>query len=210
MAIEAPPLPPCLGGLPRPKGWPWEPTAGPLLPPAAGLEGSPSSELAALREELRAERAEFRGELAALRGELAALRGELQAERATWRRGAGDSTTRPAQLGSGVAPKDLVAFTETFRRAHEGRRADPQGQTWPWTDDDVINRQYSLDERRAEHAVTQELLQAAQGMDTKDKLALSIAVRYRQSARGAAARFAAAIQRGSLEQDVLVPLTREC
>ncbi|CAK0806317.1 unnamed protein product, partial [Prorocentrum cordatum] len=176
----------------------------------ANGRGSPSSELAALRAELRAERAELRGELAALRGELAALRGELQAKRATRPRGAGDSTARPARLDSGVAPKDPVEFIATLRRAHAGRRADPQGQSWPWTDDDVINRQYSLDERRAEHAVTQELLQAAQGMDTKDKVAHSIAVRYRQSARGAAARFAAAIQGGSLERDVLAPLTREC
>eukprot|EP00959_Pyramimonas_sp_CCMP1952_P160953 3365678-Pyramimonas_sp.AAC.1 len=127
MAIEVPPLPPCLGGLPRPKGWPREPTAGPLLPPAAGLEGSPSSELAALRAELRAERAELRGELAALRGELAALRRGLQAKRATRPRGAGDSTARPARLDSGVAPKDPVEFIATLRRAHAGRRADPQG-----------------------------------------------------------------------------------
>ena len=35
-------------------------------------------------------------------------------------------------------------------------------------------------------------------------------MRYRQSARGAAARFAAALRSGVLEQDVVAPVPRQC
>ena len=104
-------------------------------------------------------------------------------------------------------PRSPVSFVAALREAHNGRRNDPSGLRWPWTADSIVNGMATLDENRPTHAVTAEVLEAAAALDTLGKVQLSIAVRYRQSARGAAARYAGAIKAGCLAEVLAAPLS---
>jgi hypothetical protein len=104
-------------------------------------------------------------------------------------------------------PLDPIAHTTLLRQAHSAHRADPQGLNWPYTDDTIVNELRSLDEHRHLHKVTREIMENAEGLLPQDKILLSIAVRFTQSARGAAKNFRAAIENKTLAEEFRKPLT---
>ena len=104
-------------------------------------------------------------------------------------------------------PKDPVAFTATLRAVFAGKRRDPTA--WPWSDDSIINCGFFLSEKREEHFVTKELLEAGEGLIDMHKVMLSMALRYTQSLRGASLRYRDAIQKSVLPEAIVLPQRRD-
>ena len=102
---------------------------------------------------------------------------------------------------------DPGEFAAAVRGLHARRRANPHG--WPWTSDAILSEGYFLDDLRDLHFVTAELLREAVDLPKQGKIELAIAVRYRQSARGAAARYAQAIKDGTLAAAIKNPCRSE-
>ena len=69
----------------------------------------------------------------------------------------------------------------------------------------ILNNCYVLDDLREHPVVTVEVLKEAADLPVQGKLALSIAVRYRQSGRGLASRYAQAIKDGELAAALIRP-----
>ena len=133
-------------------------------------------------------------------------RGEAPAQRAVAARGADDAPEMTPAAAIRAPPCDPVEFVRLLRLAHSQRKSDPSGANWPYTSHDTINRTYSLDDHRELHAVTKEVLEACVGLTPAQQLAVSIAVRYTCSARGAAHRYRDALLAGSLPDALLKPL----
>jgi hypothetical protein len=103
-------------------------------------------------------------------------------------------------------PKNPWEFALVLRQAHAGREADPEGHSWPWSSDAIVNRGFFLSEDRERHEVTHQLKLAAASLDQVSSVKLSMAVRYRCSARGAAQAYKDAMVNSTLEIEVLKPL----